>query len=171
MLYGHVESAADRVDHLRRLRDLQDETGGFVGFIPLPYHPENNRIAVEHAPTGFDMLRTIAVSRIFLDNFSHITAYWVGMGGLKVAQVALNYGADDLHGTILEEHIFHMAGAKSPQLHTEADLIKTIRETGRTPVQRNTFYEPIKLWLEPEMLPTDAETPRSAILDQNLATA
>src|SRR5689334_3146631 len=119
MLYGHVESLADRVDHLRQLRELQDETHGFVGFVPLPYHPENNEIPVENAPTGFDALRTIAVSRIFLDNFDHITAYWVGMG-IKLAQVALSYGADDLHGTIIEEHIFHMAGAKSPQVTTEA---------------------------------------------------
>src|SRR5438552_9818166 len=143
MLYGHVESLADRVDHLRYLRELQDETHGFVGFVPLPYQPENNDIPVQHAPTGFDSLRTIAVSRIYLDNFDHITAYWVGMG-LKLAQVALSYGADDLHGTILEEHIFHMAGAQSPQLQTEANMIKAIREAGRVPVQRDTFYEPIK---------------------------
>jgi aminodeoxyfutalosine synthase len=144
MLYGHVESPADRVDHLRQLRALQDETHGFVGFVPLPYQPEDNDIPVEHPPTGFDALRTIAVSRIYLDNFDHITAYWVGMG-LKLAQVALSYGADDLHGTIIEEHIFHMAGATSPQLQTEAEMIKAIREAGRTPVQRNTFYEPIKV--------------------------
>ena len=96
-------------------------------------------------PTGFDSLRTIAVSRIYLDNFDHITAYWVGLG-LKLAQVALSYGADDLHGTILEEHIFHMAGAPTPQLQTEAEMIKAIRETGRTPVQRDTFYQPVKVW-------------------------
>jgi aminodeoxyfutalosine synthase len=117
MLYGHVESLADRVDHLRQLRSLQDETHGFVGFVPLPYHPENNDIPVEHPPTGYDTLRTIAVSRVYLDNFDHITAYWVGMG-LKLAQVALSYGADDLHGTVIEEHIFHMAGAQSPQLQS-----------------------------------------------------
>src|SRR5262245_4586998 len=140
MLFGHVESLADRVDHLRQLRELQDETRGFVGFVPLPYQPENNDIPVKTPPTGFDALRTIAISRIFLDNFDHITAYWVGMG-LKLAQVALSYGADDLHGTIVEEHIFHMAGATSPQLQTEAEMIKAIREAGRTPVQRNTFYE------------------------------
>jgi aminodeoxyfutalosine synthase len=142
MLYGHLESLADRVDHLRQLRALQDETRGFVGFVPLPYHPENNDIPVKHSPTGIDTLRTIAVSRVYLDNFDHITAYWVGMG-LKLAQLALSYGADDLHGTIIEEHIFHMAGARTPQLHTEAEMIKAIREAGRAPVQRNTFYEPI----------------------------
>jgi aminodeoxyfutalosine synthase len=148
MLFGHVESLADRVDHLRRLRGLQDETGGFTGFVALPYQPDNNRIPVNVPPTGFDSLRTIAVSRIYLDNFDHITAYWVGMS-MKLAQVALSYGADDLHGTILEENIFHMAGARSPQLQTEADLLKAIRETGRTPIQRNTFYEPIKIWDNP----------------------
>ncbi|HLP78904.1 MAG TPA: CofH family radical SAM protein, partial [Candidatus Paceibacterota bacterium] len=144
MLFGHVESLADRVDHLRQLRALQDETKGFVGFVPLPYMPEDNDIPVEKPPTGFDALRTIAVSRIYLDNFDHITAYWVGLG-MKLAQVALSYGADDLHGTIIEEHIFHMAGATSPQLQTEADMIKAIRETGRTPVQRDTFYQPLRI--------------------------
>ena len=153
MLYGHVESPADRVDHLRLLRGLQDETGGFTGFVPLPYQPDNNKMAVKSPPTGLDALRTIAVSRIYLDNIAHITAYWVGMG-LKLAQVALSYGADDLHGTILEEHIFHMAGARSPQLQTETEMLKAIRETGRTPVQRNTFYEPIKIWdAPPAILP------------------
>lgn len=149
MLFGHVESLEDRVDHLRQLRELQDETRGFVGFVPLPYHADNNLIPVEHGPTGFDMLRTIAVSRSYLDNFDHITAYWVATG-MKLAQVALSYGADDLHGTIVEEHIFHMAGASSPQAQTEAAMLKAIREAGRTPVQRNTFYEPIKVWEEPE---------------------
>jgi aminodeoxyfutalosine synthase len=171
MLYGHVESLADRVDHLRQLRALQDETHGFVGFVPLPYQPEDNDIPVEKPPTGFDALRTIAVSRIYLDNFDHITAYWVGMG-LKLAQVALSYGADDLHGTIIEEHIFHMAGATSPQLQTEADMIKAIREAGRTPVQRNTFYEPIKVW-DAAPIATEAEPPsgKSKVLEDNLATA
>ena len=143
MLYGHVESLADRVDHLRQLRELQDETHGFTALIPLAYQPEDNEIPIKHPPTGFDSLRTLAVSRIYLDNFPHLTAYWVGLG-MKLAQVALNYGADDIHGTINEEHIFHMAGATSPQLQTEADMVKAIREAGRTPVQRNTFYEPLK---------------------------
>jgi aminodeoxyfutalosine synthase len=172
MLYGHVESLADRVDHLRQLRALQDETHGFVGFVPLPYQPEDNDIPVEKPPTGFDALRTIAVSRIYLDNFDHITAYWVGMG-LKLAQVALSYGADDLHGTIIEEHIFHMAGATSPQLQTEAEMIKAIREAGLTPVQRNTFYEPIKVLPDSTTMATEAEPPtnKSKVLEDNLATA
>jgi aminodeoxyfutalosine synthase len=170
MLYGHVESLADRVDHLRQLRALQDETRGFVGFVPLAYQPVDNDIPVEHAPTGFDSLRTLAISRIYLDNFDHITAYWVGLG-MKLAQVALSYGADDLHGTIIEEHIFHMAGATSPQLQTEADMIKAIREARRTPVQRNTFYEPIRI-LEDAAAPKAEENPaHSKVLEDNLATA
>lgn len=170
MLFGHVESLADRVDHLRQLRALQDETHGFCGFVPLPYQPENNEIPVKTPPTGFDTLRTLAISRIYLDNFEHITAYWVGMG-LKLAQVALSYGADDLHGTIIEEHIFHMAGASSPQQQTEAALLKAIREAGRIPVQRNTFYEPIKVW---DALSADQSEPGknpSGMLEKNLATA
>jgi aminodeoxyfutalosine synthase len=172
MLFGHVESLADRVDHLRQLRALQDETRGFVGFVPLPYQPENNDIPVKTPPTGFDALRTIAVSRIYLDNFDHITAYWVGLG-LKLAQVALSYGADDLHGTIIEEHIFHMAGATSPQLQTEAEMIKAIREAGRTPVQRNTFYEPIKVLADgaPSADETEPASGKSKVLEDNLATA
>jgi aminodeoxyfutalosine synthase len=169
MLYGHIESLSDRVDHLRYLRALQDETRGFVGFVPLPYHPENNEIPVHHSPTGFDALRTIAVSRIYLDNFPHITAYWVGLG-MKLAQLALSYGADDLHGTIIEEHIFHMAGAKSPQLQTEAAMVKAIREAGRTPVRRNTFYESIKTWEDVPTAQADPEDERSEVLESNLAT-
>ena len=172
MLYGHVESLADRVDHLRQLRELQDETHGFTGFIPLAYQPENNEIPVTTPPTGFDSLRTIAVSRIYLDNFEHITAYWVGLG-MKLAQVALSYGADDLHGTIVEEHIFRMAGTKSPQMQAEQDLIKAIREAGRTPVQRNTFYQPIKVLADGAPLANEAEPPsgKSKVLEDNLATA
>jgi aminodeoxyfutalosine synthase len=170
MLYGHVESLADRVDHLRQLRALQDETHGFTGFVPLAYQPEDNDIPVKHPPTGFDSLRTIAVSRIYLDNFPHITAYWVGLG-LKLAQVALSYGADDLHGTIIEEHIFHMAGATSPQLQTEAEMIKAIREAGRTPVQRNTFYEPIRILENAPAAGATENAARSKMLEDNLATA
>jgi aminodeoxyfutalosine synthase len=170
MLFGHVETLADRVDHLRQLRALQDETHGFSGFVALPYQPENNGIPVDHPPTGYDSLRTIAVSRIYLDNFDHITAYWVGLG-LKLAQVALSYGADDLHGTIIEEHIFHMAGADSPQLQTEAEMIKAIRGAGRTPVQRNTFYEPIKVLADAPVPDEQANSARSKVLEDNLATA
>ena len=115
-------------------------------------------------------MRTIAVSRIYLDNFDHLTAYWVGLG-LKLAQVALSYGADDLHGTIIEEKIFHMAGATSPQLQTEAAMIKAIRETGRTPVQRNTFYEPIKILEANPESKIESTAQRSQVLEGNLATA
>jgi len=170
MLYGHVESLADRVDHLRQLRALQDETHGFVGFVPLAYQPENNDIPVRHAPTGFDSLRTIAVSRIYLDNFDHLTAYWVGLS-MKLAQVALSYGADDLHGTIIEEYIFHMAGASTPQLQTETDMIKAIREAGCTPVQRNTFYEPIRILDEVGTAAATESDEPSPVLEGNLATA
>jgi len=170
MLFGHVETLADRVDHLRQLRELQDETHGFTAFIPLAYQPEHNDLPVKTPPTGFDSLRTLAISRIYLDNFDHLTAYWVGLG-LKLAHVALSYGADDLHGTIIEEHIFHMAGATSPQLQTEAAMVKAIREAGRTPVQRNTFYEPIRVL--DDTAPADpVENPaRSKVLEDNLATA
>jgi aminodeoxyfutalosine synthase len=170
MLYGHVETLADRVDHLRQLRALQDETHGFTGFIPLAYHPENNNIPVQTQPTGFDSLRTIAVSRIYLDNFDHITAYWIGLG-MKLAQVALSYGADDLHGTIIEEYIFHMAGAKSPQLQTEAAMVKAIREAGRMPVQRDTFYEPIKTWESEPTTGLVSLLGKSNSPEDNLATA
>ena len=170
MLFGHIESLEDRVDHLRRLRELQDETRGFTGFVPLPYQPENNEIPVKTPPTGFDSLRTIAVSRIYLDNIDHITAYWIGLG-MKLAQVALSFGADDLHGTIFEEKIFHMAGATSPQLQTEAEMIKAIREAGRIPVQRNTFYEPIQALVTPPTPIPDPPTDRSKLLEDNLATA
>ena len=170
MLYGHLESLADRVDHLRQLRALQDETNGFVALIPLAYQPGDNDLPVANPPTGFDSLRTLAVSRIYLDNFPHLTAYWVGLG-LKLAQVALSYGADDIHGTIIEEHIFHMAGATSPQLQTEADMIKAIREAGRIPVQRNTFYEPIKVL--PDLIAVDRRGDGASAddLQENLAPA
>ena len=144
MLFGHVETMAQRVTHLRRLRELQDETGGFTGFIPFAFVPDGTtRELREIRPTtGFDELRNLAVSRIYLDNFDHITAYWVAMG-LPLAQVALGYGVDDLHGTIMEEKIFHMAGSKTPQGQTVAALENAIREAGREPVQRDSHYNRI----------------------------
>ena len=169
MLFGHVETLEDRIDHLAQLRTLQDETGGFTGFIPLPYQPENNAIPVKNPPTGNDILRTIAVSRLFLDNFDHLTAYWVGLG-MKLAQVALSYGANDLHGTIVEEHIFEMAGAGSAKGQAEASLVKAICEAGRVPVQRNSFYEPIREWTGDTPQAPDDSLPGSA-LEDNLATA
>ena len=128
--------------HLRRLRELQDETGGFTAFIPFAFVPETTALAHIKPASGFDELRNLAVSRIYLDNFEHITAYWISLG-LPLAQVALNYGVDDLHGTIMEEKIFHMAGAKTPQEQTVAHLERVIREAGREPMQRNTHYQRI----------------------------
>jgi len=139
MLYGHVETPAQRLDHLRRLRELQDETGGFTGIVPYAFEPQHNRLTHLGRVSAFEELRTLAITRLFLDNFDHITAYWISLG-LPLAQVALSYGIDDLHGTIQQEKIFHMAGAKTPEAQTAASLERAIREAGRTPVQRNTFY-------------------------------
>lgn len=144
MLYGHIETASHRIDHLRRLRELQDETGGFTGFIPFAFEPEGARPVlhgIAHA-TAFEELRNLAISRIFVDNIPHITAYWISLG-LPLAQLSLSYGVDDLHGTIIEEKIFHMAGARTPQQQTVEALEKAIREAGRIPMQRNSFYERI----------------------------
>jgi aminodeoxyfutalosine synthase len=142
MLYGHIETHAQRVDHLSRLRGLQDETGGFTGFVPFAFVPQTTELAHIKPASGFEELRNLAVSRIYLDNFEHITAYWISLG-LQLAQVSLNYGVDDLHGTITEEKIFHMAGAKTPQGQTVAALERVIREAGREPMQRNAVYERI----------------------------
>jgi aminodeoxyfutalosine synthase len=144
MLYGHIETPSHRIDHLRRLRELQDETGGFTGFIPFAFEPEGARPVLHGIPhaTAFEELRNLAISRIFLDNIPHITAYWISLG-LPLAQLSLSYGVDDLHGTIIEEKIFHMAGARTPQQQTVEALEKAIREAGRVPMQRNSFYERI----------------------------
>ncbi len=144
MLFGHIETHAHRVDHLRRLRELQDETAGFTGFIPFAFEPEGARPELRHIAyaTAHEALKNLAVSRIYLDNFDHITAYWVSLG-LPLASVALNYGVDDLHGTIREEKIFHMAGATTPQAQTIATMEKAIREAGREPMQRDTWYRRI----------------------------
>jgi aminodeoxyfutalosine synthase len=139
MLFGHIESMEQRVDHLRQLRDLQDETHGFTGFIPFAFEPQTTILAHIKPATAFDQLRNLAVSRIYLDNFDHLTAYWVSMG-LPLAQISLAYGVDDLHGTIMEEKIFHMAGAKTPQQQTVESLRHVIREAGREPVQRDSYY-------------------------------
>jgi aminodeoxyfutalosine synthase len=139
MLYGHIETMEQRVDHLRQLRGLQDETHGFTGFIPFAFEPQTTILAHIKPATAFDQLRNLAVSRIYLDNIDHLTAYWVSMG-LPLAQVSLSYGVDDLHGTIMEEKIFHMAGAKTPQQQTVESLRHVIREAGREPVQRDSYY-------------------------------
>ncbi len=139
MLYGHIETLEQRVDHLRQLRELQDETGGFTGFVPFAFEPNTTVLAHVKPASAVEQLRNLAVSRIYLDNFDHITGYWVSMG-LPLAQVSLNYGVDDLHGTIMEEKIFHMAGARTPQEQTVATLEHVIREAGREPIQRDSYY-------------------------------
>ncbi len=144
MLYGHIETLAQRVDHLRQLRELQDETGGFTGFVPFAFEPQTTVLAHVKPASAIEQLRNLAVSRIYLDNIDHLTAYWVSMG-LPLAQVSLSYGVDDLHGTIMEEKIFHMAGATTPQEQTAATLQRVIREAGREPIQRDSHYRHITL--------------------------
>ena len=139
MLYGHIETDEEIVDHMVRLRELQDRTGGFQVFIPLAYQPENNPLKVAEFTTGARDLRVIAASRVFLDNFDHIKAYWV-MLGVKTAQLALAFGADDLDGSVQWETISHEAGATSPMCLTVEDLRQLIREAGRDPVERDTHY-------------------------------
>ena len=142
MLYGHIESVEERVEHLQMLRDAQDETGGFLTFIPLAFHPKNTELADLSRTTGIEDLRNIAVARCFLDNFPHVKAYWI-MIGPKLAQIALSFGADDIDGTVKEEIITHMAGADTEQAMSREQLLKLIRETGRRPVERGTLYDVI----------------------------
>jgi aminodeoxyfutalosine synthase len=144
MLYGHIETLPQRVDHLSQLRQLQDETDGFTGFVPFAFEPSQSHGILAHIKraSAFEQLRNLALSRIYLDNIDHLTAYWVSLG-LPLAQVSLSYGVDDLHGTILEEKIFHMAGATTPQQQTVAALEHAIREAGREPVQRDSHYRHI----------------------------
>ena len=139
MLYGHIETFEHRVDHLLRLRALQDETHGFQCFIPLAFHNENNSLRKLPEPTAVDSLRTLAISRLLLDNIAHIKAYWVSMG-IATAQTALAFGADDLDGTIIHESIYHSAGSRVPMALTRDDLVRLIREAGRVPVERDTTY-------------------------------
>jgi aminodeoxyfutalosine synthase len=151
MLFGHIETYEQRVDHLRRLRELQDETGGFAGFIPFAFESEGARPELRHIKhaTAFEELKNLAISRIYLDNFPHITAYWVSLG-LPLASLAMNYGVDDLHGTIIDEKIFHMAGATTPTQQSVDALTKAIREAGREPMQRDTWYRRIEsTWQRP----------------------
>ncbi len=143
MLFGHIESLEQRIDHLRQLRELQDETHGFTGFVPFAFVPQTTELAYIRPASALDQLKTLAVSRIYLDNFDHITGYWVAMS-LPLAQISLSYGVDDLHGTLMEEKIFHMAGATTPQKQTVASLESTIREARREPVQRDSYYSPIR---------------------------
>lgn len=143
MLFGHLEAYGDRVDHLARLRALQDRTGGFQAFIPLAFQPDNTRVPGARGVGGFDALKTLAISRIYLDNFQHIKAYWV-MLGLKIAQVALCFGVNDLDGTVVEEKIGHDAGADSPQALAKEQLCELIRKAGKLPVERDTLYNELR---------------------------
>ncbi len=139
MLYGHIETAEERVDHMLRLRALQEETGGFQTFIPLAFHPDGNALMKLPGPTGVEDLRTYAVARLLLHNIPHLKAYWI-MLGIKTAQTALWFGADDLDGTVQEERIYHMAGAATPQVMHPTEIIRLIQNAGRTPVERDTLY-------------------------------
>jgi len=142
MLYGHLETLEERVDHLLRLREAQDESGGFVTFIPLAFHPRNTLLPELPETTGFDDLKNLAVARLLLDNFPHIKAFWI-MIGPKLAQLSLAFGADDIDGTVIEEKITHMAGAQTPLGLSRAQLLHLIREAGCEPVERDTLYNVI----------------------------
>jgi len=147
LLYGHVETYEERIDHMLRLRDLQDETGGFMAFIPLAFHPEHTvfeRRGFRHT-TGADDLKMQAVSRLMLDNIAHIKAYWIMMG-LPLAQVALHFGANDIQGTVVRETIFHSAGAVTGTERKIDELVRVVREAGRIPVQRDTYYNELRRW-------------------------
>lgn len=147
MLYGHLEGFADRVDHLRRLRDLQDRTHGFQAFVPLAFQPGNTRLQSDRltGTTGVDDLKTLAIARLYLDNFENIKAYWV-MLGEKVAQVALAFGVNDLDGTVVEEKIGHDAGADSPQSLSRDEILRLIRKAGKQPVERDTLYNELRVY-------------------------
>src|SRR5512138_10403 len=145
MLYGHIERLDERVDHMRRLRELQDQTGGFQVFIPPAFHPEHNMIGKAFPkPTGYDALRTLAVSRLYLDNFDHVKGYWVSLGE-RLAQTALSFGVDDLDGTVLEERIYHMAGSTVPQALGERAFHALIRAAGRVPAERDSLYRVLRV--------------------------
>ncbi len=142
MLYGHIETVEERVDHLLRLRELQDETGGFLAFIPLAFHPENTEMSDLPHTTGLDDLKQLAISRLMLDNFDHIKSFWI-MVSPQISQIGLWYGADDIDGTIIREEITHAAGARTPQGLTRSQLVDLIREAGRVPVERDALYRPV----------------------------
>ena len=144
MLYGHIETTEERVDHMLRARALQDESGGFQAFIPLAFHPDNNQMRKLPAPTATDSLRVHAVARLMLDNIPHVKAFWVATG-VEVAQTALWFGVDDLDGTVQEERIYHMAGARTPMAMTPAEISRLIRVAGREPVERDTLYNVVSI--------------------------
>lgn len=143
MLYGHLETVEERIDHLIRLRELQDETGGFGSFIPLAFHPANTELAELPGTTGFEDLKVLAISRLMLDNFANIKAFWI-MIGIKLAQISLHFGVNDIDGTVVEEKITHAAGAETEQAIAKDELIRLIREAGRVPVERDTLYNIVR---------------------------
>jgi len=142
MMYGHVETIEERLDHMQLLREAQDETGGFMAFIPLAFHPENTRLSHLPRPSAADELRNLAVGRLMLDNFPHIKAYWIMMTP-RVAQAGLHFGADDLDGTVVTEEIYHRAGSTSPQMISVRQMLALIEEAGRIPVERDSLYNPV----------------------------
>jgi aminodeoxyfutalosine synthase len=145
MLYGHIETVQERIDHLLRLRELQDETGGFQSFIPLPFHPHNTQLPHFQKPSAYESLKMLAVSRLVLDNFPHVKAFWI-MLGIKVAQLSLLFGVDDLDGTVVEEKITHAAGAETEQSISREEILELIFEADRVPVERDTLYNTIKVY-------------------------
>jgi aminodeoxyfutalosine synthase len=174
MLYGHIETAEERVDHLIRLREQQDKTGGFLAFIPLAFHPANTEMADLPATTGFDDLKTLAIARLMLDNIPHVKAFWI-MLGLKIAQVSTAFGVDDLDGTVVEERITHMAGATTPEALSKDDLAGMIAETGHVAVERDTLYRVVATYGDESQAPAwDAGAigapPRMGVASGTVAT-
>jgi len=145
MLFGHIESFRDRVNHLSKLRKLQDETGGFLAFIPLPFHPKNTHLVAERPISGLDIIKTIAISRLYLDNFANIKSYWI-MAGIKLAQLALKYGANDMEGTVIEERITKAAGGDTGGALGVDEIVRLIKKAGKVPVERDSFYNKLKVY-------------------------
>ena len=145
MLYGHIETLDERVDHLIRLREQQDLSGGFLAFIPLAFHPLNTELSDLPGTTGFDDLKTLAIARLMLDNIPHVKSFWI-MVGLKIAQLSTVFGVDDIDGTVVEEKITHMAGATTPEALSKDDLVAMIEETGHVPVERDTLYRIVQVY-------------------------
>jgi aminodeoxyfutalosine synthase len=168
MLYGHIETFEERVDHMMRARALQDETGGFQAFIPLAFHPDNNQMRKLPAPSAADTLKVHAVSRLMMDNVPHIKAFWIATG-VEVAQTALWFGVDDLDGTVQEEKIYHMAGSATPEGMTTAQLTRLVRAAGREPLERDTFYNIVNVPSWAEMAPV-AGPPEADTIDKAPST-
>jgi aminodeoxyfutalosine synthase len=169
MLYGHIETPEERVDHLIQLRETQDKTHGFVTFIPLQFHPANTGISDVPPATGFDDLKTIAVARLMLDNFDHIKAYWI-MLTPRVAQIALSFGANDLDGTVVEENIYHDAGATTPEFMSRNELERLIRAAGREPVERDTAYNRVDRVKNPMPPPKPGRTSAGGFIPETALT-